>query len=483
MQRSNPNFFSNILRVFAGNAVASAITFISMPIISRLYAPSDFGQASYVISIATVVTSIASLRYDAAIVVASTPEMVRILFVISLLICCLVSFLTLITLSIVAQVTTHPAYRMEDFLLLLPTLVLIMGTSQIILFMFTKESKFSPIAKFNIGSSFFQQSYRILAGVSGFSNGFSYVSAIVIGQLGAILCSIKNISVMTKFVFSEKIRSRDLVSGFKRYKNFPIYSSWSYLMNIFAFQMPVIMFAHFFDLEHVGFYSMAVMALSSAKIMANAISRVLYQMSAEAKQSGHLIDLIWSVYMKLIVYTSPPFLMVAMYGRVLLRLLFGVQWDTSGVYCQILAPLYFTIFFTASLGSLYNVTERQKENSFFIMGRVVLQCCGLVIGGKAGNLIFALSAYALVGMIIRSASIFWIMAHVGIPVQKSLRLLGQSLLLAGLPLLIWKTSMHFADLTPEIEVVAAAMTFGPYYYYFLQRDHSRGLFKRFKSNA
>ena len=65
-------FSRNVFTLVSGNVVAQVITLILVPIITRLYAPSVFGEFATVMGIAAVLTAISSFRYSAAVFLPSS---------------------------------------------------------------------------------------------------------------------------------------------------------------------------------------------------------------------------------------------------------------------------------------------------------------------------------------------------------------------------------------------------------------------------
>ena len=61
-------FLRNVTTMLAGNATAQAIAFLAAPVITRLYAPDDFGEMTYVSSLIAIFSVFACMRYESAIV-------------------------------------------------------------------------------------------------------------------------------------------------------------------------------------------------------------------------------------------------------------------------------------------------------------------------------------------------------------------------------------------------------------------------------
>lgn len=470
MEKNNRDFILDILKVFFGNLVASSITLITMPIISRLYFPADFGQASYFMSLTVVVASVSSLRYDASIVMTSNRKLASIMVINSIIIC----FITSIFFGIVCFFLHHYRFRffspIAQLIYLLPVAIFLTGFCQIMLSAFSREKEFGAVAGFNTGKAVVQQAYRIFFGFAGLSSGLNLIVGLIVGQISGILFVGKRLRNILEALRNKNITSKSLIFGLKRYKNFPIYSSWSYLMNLLSFQLPVLLLGYYFHVEIVGYFSMAVMVLSFPNNLANSIGRVLYRRAAEEKKDGDLKQFIWEIYKRLTIFAALPFLLFVLYGQTIISFLFGSNWKDSGLFVQILALLYYMIFCTSSLGSLYNIQEYQKENSYFIMTRLALQFSGLVVGGLLNNIFFSLFWFVSAGLLIRYLSVSWIMATIGIRAKESLVWMLKSLFYSAFPLIVWKVFCQFLTVSLPVNVSVIIMIFVFFYYRALHND-------------
>ena len=61
------NFASDVLTLAGGTTFAQILTILSVPILTRLYGPEDFGVWALYISITSIITVIACMRYEYSI--------------------------------------------------------------------------------------------------------------------------------------------------------------------------------------------------------------------------------------------------------------------------------------------------------------------------------------------------------------------------------------------------------------------------------
>ncbi len=86
-------FLRNIFTLLSGSTIAQIITFLAIPVLTRIYTPQDFGFFAIYFSLATIVSTISTGRYELAIMLprhkkdalAILKGTTRIVFVISFL--------------------------------------------------------------------------------------------------------------------------------------------------------------------------------------------------------------------------------------------------------------------------------------------------------------------------------------------------------------------------------------------------------------
>ena len=68
------DFTRNVLTLMTGTTIAQAIPVAISPLLTRIYAPEDFGVYALFISLATIFGSVANARYELAIMLPKKDE-------------------------------------------------------------------------------------------------------------------------------------------------------------------------------------------------------------------------------------------------------------------------------------------------------------------------------------------------------------------------------------------------------------------------
>ena len=94
--KPNTSFKSDVLRLASGTGIAQIIGILSMPILSRLYAPEAFGMAALFVSFTTIFGVVACMRYELSIILPGDDCEAANLLGVSLLFTFIITFCTIL---------------------------------------------------------------------------------------------------------------------------------------------------------------------------------------------------------------------------------------------------------------------------------------------------------------------------------------------------------------------------------------------------
>ena len=125
-------FSSNVLTLMTGTTIAQAIPIAISPILTRIYTPEDFGMFALYMSMATIISVIATGRYELAIILPEKDEDAINIMMLSIGITFLVSLITLLIIFIFnAQITLlfgNP--NISQWLYFVPLTIVLTGVYQ-----------------------------------------------------------------------------------------------------------------------------------------------------------------------------------------------------------------------------------------------------------------------------------------------------------------------------------------------------------------
>lgn len=340
----------NVAVLASGTAIAQAVPIALSPILTRLYAPEDFGLLALYAAIAYILTSVSTAQYETAITLPANDEDAACLVSLTVRICGIFSFVLLVTVSIfnqqIAHFFGHP--EIAAWLYLLPVSVMASGIFKAYSFWCIRRSAYDLIAKQSVQLGLVTGSSSVAFGMAGVANG--QIMGIVVGRILSA-ASIAHFVIKTDKSLLNRKTGKSLYPVAKRYVAHPTHFMPAKLIDDFALQIPVFMISNIFLISTVGFFSLAYRLVSlPTALVANAIGNVYRQQISE---SYNQYSEYRAQYKKTLRTTCmialPPFSVLYLIAPSLFSFVFGQEWRVAGDYAQILVVSTFFSFITTPL--------------------------------------------------------------------------------------------------------------------------------------
>lgn len=138
-----------------GTTIAQELPILASPILTRIYAPEDFGVLALFVAVTNIFGFIANGRYELAIVVAPEEEDAVNITALAIIIACVLSvFLLLIVIFFNNQISTILGNEEIRFwLYVMPPVVFLIGLFHALNYFNTRIKSFGTIAKVNVYKS------------------------------------------------------------------------------------------------------------------------------------------------------------------------------------------------------------------------------------------------------------------------------------------------------------------------------------------
>lgn len=366
-----------ILTLGVGAVVAQLIPFFMSFILSRLYAPDQFGELGLFLNYAGILIILASARYDLAIVRARSDAEAFALSVLStgiaLAFCCL--------LWLVAGVSdVLPDNYVSEIPLkyALPVFVLLSVVMQTQTNLLNYYERYKAITKVNVSRNVLQAAFRLLLSLAQRINGL--VWGAFAGLAGACLMSLHSL----RNVIGQSISPRRVRAVARRYVNFPKYVLPSSLLNTLSTNLPVILFALYFSQEEVGYFTMTTTLLYlPVSLLGSSIGQVFYKKSAiwEPDRVG---DFAWQILRFSGLLSLVAFVIIMAAGRPLFAFLLGDEWRAIGDFATILLPWFILVLCFSPLSMIFDAKDKQRTEMHLNVAAFVGRNGAVLIGGLAG---------------------------------------------------------------------------------------------------
>jgi O-antigen/teichoic acid export membrane protein len=350
----NSELLRNTSILVSGTAIAQVIPVLLQPLLRRYYSPDTFGAYSVYLSIIGILSIIASLKYDLAIVLPrkdrDAANILMLSVIISFVFSVVLFFIILIWHQSILTFLNLPE-KFTLFLFLAPAGIFFYSFYQTINNWLTRTKSFLPISV----NKFVR---RGVEGVSqiGLKNLTGY-SGIVIGD---ILGHIANI-LSGLYQGNRRGLSLGLFSSVKiryvakKYSEFPRYNVIPSFMSACSFLLPAIFLNKFYSSDTAGYFDLSKLLLSiPLALISTSVSNVLLQSLSEKYRDNKSIrkDLLLMLGI-LSLIGAVEIVLIVFFGVEIFEFVFGVQWGFSGRISQILVWSYALNFIAASFSAVF----------------------------------------------------------------------------------------------------------------------------------
>lgn len=320
--------------------LAGAImTFIALPVLTRLYSVADFGAYGIALAIVSVLSTVANLRLDQALLVAEEQDKKSLIF---------------------------------EGAVFSTSIAIISGI--VISFLFNIEMAFA-VATGVLANTLIQSlyNYQFSAHKEYFCAGLNIFRSAIVVAVQLSLPLIMQISLVNSYNVSSIIMIVAVLiyvlkhqlyqvswQAFKNYKDF-IYSNTPHaLLNSFSHNLPYYVVSHFVGMQAMGFYAIVERTL---RVPINLISQTLRQFfirKFKTTDSNHNV-LKASVLLSLV--SLPLFAIFFILPESVYLWIFGSEWVGISSYFQILALGYWAIFCNPP-SSAFLIAKRNSQVLF-----------------------------------------------------------------------------------------------------------------------
>jgi O-antigen/teichoic acid export membrane protein len=367
--------FKNLSTLLSGTVLAQLVPILVMPLLTRIFEPQAFGVLSVFVGIASIISIAACLRFEVGIPQAEDDSAAKNIFVLSLL---LLTVLT-VMLSIVVGFSQSYLYDMFNlersasvgFFCLVIITFLCSGIIQTSISRSIRLSDFSGIALGKVIIAAVYALTQLLLGVFAVPAGL--ILGYVAGQIfGALYFFRKSISWLPSNL--NQARFSEIKLNAKEYKNLPLYSAPSAMIDAFCSTLPVLVVAATYDLATAGMLGLAHRVLGiPASLISLSVSQVIFQKiaSSDGLRPGFIRNIIIRSICGLAVIIIPFTLVIYLFGPDLFALIFGEEWRLAGGYAGILM-IGVSVQFLASPNSMVlTLKENIKIGALWQCSRLV----------------------------------------------------------------------------------------------------------------
>ena len=378
--------------------LTQCLSYLTMPIISRIFSPSMFGVFNLYTSIVDPLGSISTLGYHQAIILPKQEKDADRLFFLSILLGLILCFLLIAVLFILKffQIKIANFDSIQPFLWLIPISVFLHTLSVILSSWNQRHAHFIFIAISKILSTLVNKVSLLIFGFIGMASGEFLIIGLLLGSITLVL--IQGFNFLRKAYFSfTNIKVLYLKNLLSKYKNFPLYVMTSDLLFRITNSLVIIFMVYFFSDEIAGLYGMALMIAGVPSILiGSAIGEVFYQRASIEKKNKDNNHAYLKLFNVLTTISILSFSFLSIISEEVFEFLLGESWLIAGQYAKILCfsnGLSF-IFFPFS-SSLFRVYDKQQNMFISQCLLIIFSLASIVFGGVYKNINLFLILFSL----------------------------------------------------------------------------------------
>jgi O-antigen/teichoic acid export membrane protein len=148
-----------------------------------------------------------------------------------------------------------------------------------------------------------------------------------------------------------------------RYKRFPIFNLPATLVNLSANQAPN-MLLNSFGQNILGYFSLSQRILGSPiTLFSSSITHVFKERaSSDYRKYGSCRDIFIKTFKSLFLISIIPFVLIYIFSPKFTPIIFGSEWQITGIYIRSLTIMYFFKFTVSPLTYVIIIAEKQNLN-------------------------------------------------------------------------------------------------------------------------
>lgn len=320
--------------------LAGAImTFIALPVLTRLYSVADFGAYGIALAIVSVLSTVANLRLDQALLVAEEQDKKSLIFE-GAVFSTVIAVMSGIVISLILNVEMACAVATG---VLANTLL-----QSVYNYQFAAHKEYF-CASLNIFRS------AIVVAVQLSLPLFMQISLVNSYNVSSILMIVAVLIYLMKYqLYQVSWRA------FKNYQDFIYANTPHALLNSFSHNLPYYVVSHFVGVQAMGFYAIVERTL---RVPINLISQTLRQFFIRKFKSTDSNKNALKASVLLSLVSLPLFAIFFILPESVYLWIFGSEWVGISTYFQILALGYWAVFCNPP-SSAYLIAKRNSQVLF-----------------------------------------------------------------------------------------------------------------------
>jgi O-antigen/teichoic acid export membrane protein len=393
-------FWRNVAVLAGSTAIGQLLSVIITPFVTRLYKPEDFGLVAVYTSMSGFIAAVVCLSYQYAIL--PPDEDLDAANVLALCLLLAVGF-SVVTVPVIYFWRGDIAGRLGEprlacYLWLLPLSTLFIGFYKTFNFWATRREAFSHVAKTDLSRSIGSVIAKLGLGILGFRPLGLFIGVIMSEGIG--MGSLLRLAWLRDQQIFRLVTFSGIKREFRRYVRFPLFTTPTALVNAAGTNLPVMLLATLYGTQVTGWFSLAHrLIIIPTTLVGAAVGRVyLGKITSLVHTNPEEMYVFFIKTVKRLIFISILLgFSFIVGGAFFIPLLFGREWNETGVYLQLLSFSFIAGFVATPVSQIFSLLERQDLAFFWNIIRFIVvttSLCGaklLELSARLAILLFSVS--------------------------------------------------------------------------------------------
>lgn len=400
-----PRARRGVAEIAVGTAAGQGILVAVSPVLSRLYHPDDFALLQIFTGVVSVGAVLASLRLELALPLATDHHQAR-----ALLRAGLVSTVSVAVLLFVLGAVSTPLWARGATLTglaahwwLVPLTVAVIATFQLVSAVLVRMERYRGLAVRSGAQGVGTAAAQVAFGAAGV-RPLGLLLGMALGRLaglaGVLRRRTRGAGGGIWLPATERVQRADVTAAVRRFRRFPLVSTWSALANNAGQYAPYLVFSLTYGATPTGWLAFTARLLAlPVTVLGQAVAQVYLGRGAAATRgsTGELPRLTWFAVRRLTLVGVLPAAALAIVGPWAFGFVYGEVWEQSGLYARLLAVAFLAQFVASPVTHVFNLLERQEVAMVIDGVRLVGVVVAPLVAWWAGaSDVVAVGAYAAV---------------------------------------------------------------------------------------
>jgi O-antigen/teichoic acid export membrane protein len=380
-------FARNVLRVAGANALAQALLLVSAPLLTRLYAPGDFGVLGVFMALASIGMAFATARLEWSMPNPRSPTQA------AALLACGVLLLAAVCVALAAGLPwLPPAWLPPDWreirpaLWLLPVVLAGHGLVQLLQAWHVRGAELRALGQVKLWQSAAQVAVALGAGLAlGAAGGpWGLLAGAVAGAWVGALGLGWHAQGLRRA--RRRLSARRLALSWRRYRGQAAWSTLAASLNTLSLTVVPLLLARHYSAAEVGYYAlMQRVAFGPVGVVGNAVRQSFWAEAAQrARSDPGALRALYLRSARRLAWFALPVALAALAGPWVVGPLFGAaQWQAAGWVLAASVPMLVGQLVVSPLSHL-EVHGRQRWQALWDAVRLVLLVGVVEWQGRAG---------------------------------------------------------------------------------------------------